>query len=92
MEDKIVEKLKKLQDLTNKIIDELQEEKDAFNEAINWGNLKCVGASYVIDQERDEYYQVWISEASPDVVVFKNEVYSRLIAIWNEPLVIQTEW
>ena len=94
MENKegIVEKLIELQDLTNKIIDKLQYEKGAFNEAINWGNLKCIETNFCINQRGFEYYIVSISEASPDVIMFKNEVYSRLIAIWNKPLVIQTEW
>ena len=74
---KIIKKLKKLQDLTNKIIDELQKKKDTFDEAINWGDLSCVEASYIIDQNGCEYYQVLICEASPDATMFKDEIYKR---------------
>jgi len=94
MEDKkeIVGKLIKLQDLTNKIIDELQKEKDAFHEAINWGDLSCTEASFCINQQGFEYYTVLICEASPDATMFQNEIYNRLVTIWNEPVIVQTEW
>jgi len=94
MENKkeIVEKLKELQDITDKIIEELQKEKNAFNEAINWGDLSCKEASFCINQNGFEYYDVLICEASPDAIKFQNEVYDRLLAIWNIPVIVQTEW
>ena len=88
----IIKKLIELQKLTNQIIDDLQKEKDTFHEAINWGNLNCIEASYTIDQDGYEYYCVIIQEASPDAMMFGNEIYNRLTKIWNKPIAIQTEW
>jgi len=88
----IVEKLIELQNLTNKIIDKLQCYKNTINEDINWGNLKCIEANFCINQRGFEYYIVSISEASPDAKMFQEEVYSRLLAIWNEPVIVQIEW
>ena len=89
---KIIKKLKKLQGLTNKIIDELQKKRDTFNEAINWGDLSCTEASFCINQQGFEYYTVLICEASPDATMFQDEIYNRLVTIWNEPVIVQTEW
>ena len=94
MEDKkeIIKKLIKLQDLTNKIIDELQKEKDAFHEAINWGNLYCIEASFCINQEGFEYYNVLIHEASPSAMMFRDEISGRLMKNLHEVVMVQTEW
>lgn len=64
---------------------------DFPNEAINWGDLHCQLARYVIDDTGAEYYQVVIEEASPSCYKFNGFIGEKLMPEFGHVEVI-TEW
>lgn len=61
----IVAVLASLKTHTNEILAALDRE-EVSGDAINFGDLSCTEASFVITDTNDEYRQVLIEEASPD--------------------------
>jgi len=60
--------------------------------AINWGNLRCIAASYVVDDRGDEGYEVLIEEASPDNPELADFISYQLDGTEFSPLEIRFEW
>ena len=54
-----------LVDQTSEILDLAKERKAEINGAINWGDLRCIEARYVMANYGEEMFEVVISEADP---------------------------
>jgi len=79
----------------NRILKEAHKQKDKFPGAINWGNLKCVGTRYCMDEIGKETYLVLIEEASPDNSDLQEFVKEQLALIFNlskDTFECRTEW
>lgn len=57
--------LERLKEVTNEILALAQEKKDEIDGAINWADLFCHQARYVMDDSGDEWFEVYISECDP---------------------------
>lgn len=86
-----VEYLERLRDATDLAIKEIAD-SGGCGGAVNWGDLRCTEARYVIDELGLEFYEVHIEEASAEADEFQRLVFSKLEkAGWREVIVI-TEW
>lgn len=63
-----------------------------IDEAINWGDLRCVDARYYVSVSGEEGYEVLIEEASPDCPEFCRFVYDRLEQHGFKGVEVRTEW
>lgn len=87
----LLEKLKALKVVTNEVLAELVKgDRTAFG-AVNWANLRCAEASFVVDSDGTEYYSVLIEEASPECFDFRIAVQSALLAKGCD-VYVTTEW
>lgn len=77
MNKKTHEYLQKLKKVTDEILDEAKA-RDDIKGAINWADLRCIEARYVMTDDGSEHFEVVISEADPhqhDLYVF---VFTKL--------------
>ncbi len=86
----IVERLQVLKQTTDEILDRCK--PGDFNEAINWGDLKCFGAYYRVDLEGDESWQVVIDECSPDCELLPAHVSHSLETLGFSAVEVRCEW
>lgn len=73
-----VEWLKGLENEVETILQELQKDKQNIDGSINWADLHCVEAKWVIDQDGEERAEVLIEEVSPYEVVLGDRVRENL--------------
>jgi hypothetical protein len=88
---KMKAKLKQLRADTEAILAEITPEMFP-NEAINWGDLRCAEACYVIAETHSEdHYAVEIEEASPDAQHIRAYVREKLADLGWDVYVV-TAW
>ena len=62
------------------------------NGPVNWADLRCVEARWVVTDEGESYYEVLIEEAGPDAIALQRLVQTDLyLAGWKDVRVV-TEW
>ncbi len=94
MADSVQDKLLALHALVNYCIEqEVKPNKGKFiGDAINWGDLKCFDARFVVNMDGNECYEVWIDEASPDCSTLRSFVEDWLLERGHSNVVVMTEW
>lgn len=81
-------------------LDRLKEETNAIladacgqvDDAVNWGDLRCIDAQHVITADGEEYDRVIISEAAPDAVRLHGFVRRQLEERGFGGVEVSTEW
>jgi hypothetical protein len=61
-------------------------------EAINWGDLSCRSARWVMTDEEPEYAEVLIEEADPECPEFQAAVAAKLEKAGFPHVRVVTEW
>ena len=88
--EEILKSLRALKCIVNEILEEAN--KDEIDGAINWADLACTSARYVVQDTGEILLSVIIEEASPDAWDLQNYVDNKLIARgWNN-VEVMTEW
>ena len=90
------DQLKALKAETDQILDHLCKSYDGIDELsedpINWGDLSCVQAEWVQDDEGREYARVQIEEVDPNASRLQAYVTEKLAqANWPD-IVVETNW
>ena len=88
----IQEQLRKLRDATDAAIGVIETREDRPKEAINWADLGCVQAAWVITEQGESYAEVLIEEAAPDCSAFQAEVAAELNRRGWPGVRVVTEW
>lgn len=88
------EVLTQLKSDTETLLKTAAEFKDRFvKDAINWGNLHCVEACYVLDEEGKERYQLRIEECDPGAGELKRYIIKSLAPHYkDDEFEVITEW
>jgi hypothetical protein len=75
------EHLIKLKEVTNEILEDLKENRALYriNDAVNWDDLSCTEATYVMNDAGDEYFNVIIEEADPNSYALCEFVRQELV-------------
>jgi len=75
-------------------VDEVCKQADPkrFDGAINWGDLGCVSAMWVMDDSGIEYASVLIEEASDSNYDFQLYVMENLVLRGFPDVEVRTEW
>lgn len=82
--------LKKIVTATDEVIVDVSKDK-SIDYGVNWADLHCVSAEWYFDDEGNTGYRVYIEEASPDAINFRNAVNDELFARgWDVEVI--TEW
>ena len=84
--------LRNLKAAADKAIESAQANKRKLDGAINWGDLGCICAEHVVDQDGDESYRVAISEAAPENWRFHRFIRERLAEAGFPDVSVVTEW
>lgn len=85
--------LKKLKEAASAACEKAYEKRSEFcNEAINWGDLKCICAEYCVSDEGSQYHRVIIDEAAPDCSRFQGYIYDCLHESGFPDVQVFTEW
>lgn len=66
--------------------------RGALAATVNWADLHCVDASFVVSLAEGKYYRVDIEEAAPDNEAFKIFIERWLDAAGFGLVVVYTEW
>ena len=82
--------LKQLQSATESIL--RSADKQAIGGPVNWADLHCVSAEYILDNYDDERYEVVIEEASPDARELTDHVNEQLGLFGYKNVFARTEW
>jgi hypothetical protein len=88
----ILKQLQILRDASNDAISEAFEKRQEISGAINWGDLCCVAAEFIVDQEGNQRVQVRIEEAAPDYGEFHEFIAKRLEENGFGNVTVLTEW
>jgi hypothetical protein len=86
------EKLRELKLATDDAIRFVKSGEGNHPVAVNWANLRCVQAAWVVTDAGDSYAQVTIEEASPEAYRFQNEVAFELTKHGWPDVHVVTEW
>ena len=93
--DAIVEKLRALRIATNVLLEKLTKERMAEKPfrrgGVNWADLKCCDAEFVIDLDGEEHYRVTVDEVSPDEYELASYVQQGLLKEFGY-IEVLTEW
>ncbi len=92
LEETMQPRLQALLDATNQAIETARTQVRDFDEAINWGDLRCVTAEYSVDQDGCGTFKTMIEEAAPDCPVFHDFIQERLMAAGFPDVLVTTEW
>lgn len=84
--------LKALREAADKACEEAFTKRKEFHEAINWGDLGCISARYIVDDEGNEFYQVIIDEAAPECSKFHGFICEWLCIAGFPDVEVLTEW
>lgn len=84
--------LKALKVAVDRACEEAFVKRKEFDEAINWGDLGCISARYIVDDDGGEFYQAFISEAAPECPSFCEFIYKRLCEAGFPGVEVFTEW
>ena len=86
-----IDELKKLRAATEDVIDTIII-SDPPNWPVNWADLSCRQASWVVTDDGAEYAEVLIEEASPEAVEFRETVRCELARRGYPGVQVVTEW
>lgn len=75
----------------NDIIGEIKRKK-AIKGPINWADLSCVEASYVLTDDGSTHLEVLIEEADPSAIELRESVTAELSKAGWPGVVVVTEW
>ena len=89
---KAMRDLKELRGLTDDAIGAAESQGTVIQGAINWANLFCSEACYVLDDEGEERYQVSIEEVAPDNPTLQEFIENWLAEHGWPGVVVITEW
>lgn len=67
-------------------------EKAGIGDAVNWAAVTVNDVSFVVDEEGETWFEVYITEASPDAYEFRRFVEDYLRARGYESVEVITEW
>ena len=81
-----------LQKATNEAIDAAQARKSRMGGAVNWGDLRCAGVAWQVDQDGKPSYRVEIEEAAPEAVEFRRFVEACLADAGFSHVEVVMEW
>lgn len=84
-----IERLSRLSEATDAL---LAEARGVVDDAVNWGDLRCIDAQHVITVDGEEYDRVIISEAAPDAVHLHQFIRNGLTDRGFGGVEISTEW
>jgi len=82
--------LKRLRDEVDHILDNT--DPSDIDGAINWADLGCVEASYVLNQEGHTYYSVLIEEADPHNTELQMHIHNEIGKLMDITVEVRTEW
>ena len=94
-EAKIKKELAKILKVVDKAVDKVKENKNDFDEAINWGDFCCRRVYYTInmEDEGDSHYTVHLEEADPSCSKVKAYIEDYLIERgYGDNIYIECEW
>ncbi len=89
------EALNELQRCTGRAIEVALAQKNALQrhrESINWADLRCVHAEFVVEQNGSTFYRVWIEEASPGCPEFHQFICTELQKAGFFNVEVRTDW
>lgn len=91
---KLTKRLQELRTATGKAITDAYQRslQGKLSATVNWADLHCVDAAYVISLAEGEYYRVDIEEAAPDNEALKIFIERWLDAAGFGLVVVHTEW
>ena len=78
-----------IKQLVNTLIKEAYENRHNFNEAINWGDLKCIE---VTPYSLEEGYYIIIDEAAPECPEFQQWIENEMWERHSIDVAVSTEW
>ena len=87
-----VDELNKLRSRTDDVIGFVESNSNRLSGAVNWGDLGCRQASWVVTDDGSEYAEVLIEEASPEAVEFRETVRRELARRGYPGVQVVTEW
>ena len=86
-----IDDLKKLRVVTNLVIGEV-DCNDNHRGPVNWADLSCRQASWVVTDDGAEYAEVLIEEASPEAVEFRETIRYELARRGYPRVQVITGW
>lgn len=84
-----------LMGLVNRALERAKTGREKISGAINWSDLRCTEASYVVEVHGENYYQVTIEECAPgtnELIFFVQQFLKDNGWEHTEQTNIQTEW
>jgi hypothetical protein len=85
-----IDELKKLRATTDDVIGTIS--RDPPNWPVNWADLSCRQASWVVTDDGAEYAEVLIEEASPEAVEFRETIRYELARRGYPRVQVITGW
>ena len=85
-----VDKLRKLKWATNEAIEAVR--KEDIPEAVDWANLRCVNAQWIVDDEGNKHAAVVVDEASPEAGLLQAAIRAELERLGWPDVRVVTEW
>ncbi len=74
------------------LIEDAENNKHNFDEAINWGDLSCRDVEKVESHFCGVFYRVLIEEASPSCTEFRSFISTGLEKMGYKNIEVVTEW
>ena len=90
-DDTRLERTKELYKLANEACDIACTKHDVGG-AVNWADLRCVEATFCINQDGEESYRVLIEEADPSAPALHKFVFNYLNKNGFENVEVDTAW
>lgn len=84
--------LKKLREDTDAAIEVVRARRPQVQGAINWADLHCLQAAWVLTDDEENYAEVTIEEASPDAGYFQRVIAEELARAGWPDIRVVTEW
>ena len=86
-----IDQLKELRAACNSALEQIKASDARPSGAINWADLRCVSAEWVIDDSGAEFPQVFIEEAEPGALELCSAIAAALEGRWPGVRVV-AEW
>lgn len=86
------EDLRRLRGATDAAISAIESRNEEAGEPINWADLGCVQAAWVVTDDNQGYAEVLIEEAAPDCAAFQAAVAAELEKRGWPGVRVVTEW
>ncbi len=86
------ETLLKLRGATNDVLALLHRRRNQFKGPVNWADLSCLQAAWVVTDDGESYAEVTIEEASPESTDFQEAIRAALERRGWPDVRVVTEW